>query len=51
MMTLERFLAAWESILLLSALLFSGVCFHWLWSWAKWRWAAREMARIPTRWL
>ena len=51
MMTLEQFLAVWEGIFLLAALLFAGVCAHWLWSWALWRWSAREMARIPTRWL
>jgi hypothetical protein len=51
MMTLEQFLAVWEGIFLLVGLLFSGVCFYWLWSWAAWRWSVRELTRIPTRWL
>jgi hypothetical protein len=51
MMTLDQFLAVWTGIYLLAGLLFTGICVHWLWSWALWRWSAREMTRIPTRWL
>ena len=51
MMTLEQFLSVWEGIFLLAGLLVIGVGVHWLGTWALWRWSAREMARIPTRWL
>lgn len=51
MITFERLLQCWMGGLLLCGLLFLGVCFHWAWSWAKWRWSLRDVTRIPTRWL